>query len=251
MGSQCFWIQRAAEVIWAACGEDGASGIGEDAALGAAYMLLTGYALENVIKALLLTKRPELREPGPVPRWPGGGGGHNLPMLFDAGAVGLGSDERRLLDRLRAFVVWRGRYPMPTKPETIRTERALSWVTSPLPVGVSRNDHTRRWVVCARGVHAAVLGCPRPACRLTDDWHQHPVAILLGHGTNSCPWPHQSIRSTSGARSGSDARAILGRNSDVSTGALGRAALGRRTRWQATSRPRASRRPRTRGEWRQ
>jgi hypothetical protein len=84
-------------------------------------------------------KRPELCKPGRVPRWPGGG--HNLPKLFDEGAVGLSSDERQLLDRLRAFVVWRGRYPMLTKPETLMTERALSWVTSPIPVGVSRNDH--------------------------------------------------------------------------------------------------------------
>ncbi len=134
-----FGHKRAAEVIWAACGEDGASGIGEDAALGAAYMLLTGYALENVIKALLLIKRPELCKPGRAPRWPGGG--HNLPKLFDEGDVRLSSDERQLLDRLRAFVVWRGRYPMLTKPETLMTERALSWVTSPVPIIVSRNDH--------------------------------------------------------------------------------------------------------------
>jgi len=102
-------------------------------------MLLTGYALENVIKALLLIKRPDLCKPGRAPRWPGGG--HNLPKLFDEADVGFSSDEQRLLDRLRAFVTWRGRYPMPTKPETLMTEGALSWVTSPVPVVVSRNDH--------------------------------------------------------------------------------------------------------------
>lgn len=133
-----FGLKRAAEVLWAA--REVLWGAGEvDAALDGAYMLLTGYALENVVKALLLVRRPELRRPGRAPRWPGGG--HDLTKLFGEAGVVVSPDERQMLDRLRAFVVWRGRYPMPTKPHVLKAERALSWVTSPVPVVASPDDH--------------------------------------------------------------------------------------------------------------
>ncbi len=74
-----------------------------------------------------------------IPRWPSGG--HDLLKLVDEAGVAVSSDERQLLDRLRAFVVWRGRYPMPTKPDVLKAERALSWVTSPVPVVASPDDH--------------------------------------------------------------------------------------------------------------
>lgn len=83
----------------------------ENLQLGLAWMLLTGLALENLVKAVLLKRKPELARPGRMPKWPGNG--HDLPKLFDAAGVPLSASERGMLDRLTEFILWRGRYPVP------------------------------------------------------------------------------------------------------------------------------------------
>jgi len=129
-GLNAYGLKRAAEVLWSAGGED--------AAVGVAAMMLTGYALENAIKTLLLHRKPELCTPERAPRWPGGG--HDLARLFDEGGIGVSVEERRLLDRLSEFVLWRGRYTMPQSREALRAGKALQWVTSPYPFEASPGD---------------------------------------------------------------------------------------------------------------
>jgi len=125
-----YGLKRAAEVLWSVGGED--------VAVDVAAMMLTGYALENAIKALLLHRKPELCTPERAPRWPGGG--HDLARLFDEAGVGVSVEERRLLDQLSEFVVWRGRYTMPQSREIFRAGKVLQWVTSPYPFEASP-DH--------------------------------------------------------------------------------------------------------------
>ena len=78
---------------------------------GLAWMLLTGLALENLAKAVLLKRNPSVARPGRLPKWPGDG--HDLNRLFSHAVIGIGADEREMLERLTEFVRWRGRYPIP------------------------------------------------------------------------------------------------------------------------------------------
>ena len=46
-----------------------------------------------------------------------GARGHNLPKLADAAGVTVSPSERSILDRLTDFIVYAGRYPVPSKVE--------------------------------------------------------------------------------------------------------------------------------------
>src|SRR5262249_40008651 len=124
-------LKNAADAVWDRCRAE--------PRLGSVFLMLAGYELENAIKAVLLLKRPELRSPDRALRWPGGG--HDLATLFDKAVVELDAEERAALERLSAFVLWRGRYPMPTSRDRLAAGQALSWVTSPVPVEASARDH--------------------------------------------------------------------------------------------------------------
>jgi hypothetical protein len=85
----------------------------ENLEVGASCMMLTGFALENAIKGVLLKRWPELGKKGRMPRWPGGG--HDLPRLFEEAGVSVSEGERDVLQRLTEFVMWRGRYTLPQR----------------------------------------------------------------------------------------------------------------------------------------
>ena len=125
-----YGLQRAADVLWKASADD--------PAVGVAALMLTGYAVENAIKAFLIFKRPELCATEQAPKWPGGG--HDLARLFDEGGVAISTEERQVLDRLSEFVVWRGRYTMPKGRAALKAGRALPWVTLPYPFEASLSD---------------------------------------------------------------------------------------------------------------
>ena len=82
--------------------------------LGPPYMLLAAFAVENLAKAILIKRDPNLF-PLTVP----GKGGlktHNLVELVDRiGGTWTGAD-RTLVRRLAQFAEWSGRYPTPTAP---------------------------------------------------------------------------------------------------------------------------------------
>jgi hypothetical protein len=89
-----------------------------------AYMMLTGFALECAVKGLLVKQKPELVRAGALPSWPTRSG-HDLPGLFRAVGVPLSAPEKELLQRLREFVEWRGRYPIPARAEQLMPREAV------------------------------------------------------------------------------------------------------------------------------
>jgi len=142
-------LMRAAEVLWRAHDAD-LSKIREgqvethkleNLELGLAWMLLTGLALENLVKAVLLKREPELAKPGRMPEWPGKGAGkgHDLAQLFDRAGVPLSAPERDFMDRLTEFILWRGRYPVPHVAERLMPREAVPGGGTPYLMPA--NDH--------------------------------------------------------------------------------------------------------------
>jgi hypothetical protein len=81
-----------------------------------AYMLLTGLAFENLIKAIVLARHHSLSN---LPR-----GGHGLLAILDSLKLELAPVEKDFLRRLEEYVVWAGRYPVPRAAGTyITSER--------------------------------------------------------------------------------------------------------------------------------
>jgi hypothetical protein len=82
--------------------------------LGPPYMLLAAFAVENLAKAILIKRDPNLF-PLTVPS-KGGLKTHNLVDLVDrVGGTWTGAD-LTLVRRLAQFAEWSGRYPTPTAP---------------------------------------------------------------------------------------------------------------------------------------
>ena len=78
---------------------------------GPVYLFLAGLSLENLVKAVLTKKR--------LQKWTNdklswGCNGHNLPGLFkNASITPLKDWEDEFIKRLKRFVEWGGRYPIP------------------------------------------------------------------------------------------------------------------------------------------
>ena len=100
------------------------------------YQLLAGYAVELLLKAILISRRPEILSDGALsPKaWTGRSNGHALQALATEAQVQLNSDEQDLLFRLECFVTWSGRYPVPTKsvnyPEGSKSSGERTFKTS-------------------------------------------------------------------------------------------------------------------------
>lgn len=73
------------------------------------FMLLTALAFENLLKGIAVTDNPtgwkQLHDDG----------GHGI-STFAAAVTVLSGCERDLLQRLQEYLVWAGRYTIPTKP---------------------------------------------------------------------------------------------------------------------------------------
>lgn len=100
------------------------------------YLLLSGYAIELLLKAVLLVRRPEIVVDGTLlsKAWTGKGTGHALQRLADEADLDRSPDEDDLLVRLEAFITWSGRYPVPTKsssyPRRDGDSRARTFTTT-------------------------------------------------------------------------------------------------------------------------
>jgi hypothetical protein len=79
------------------------------------YMLLIGYATENLLKAILVVQKPSTSEKtaGKLKVIKT----HDLGRLCDMCAIALCQEERDMLDRMTRYVEWLGRYPVPLKAE--------------------------------------------------------------------------------------------------------------------------------------
>ncbi len=78
-----------------------------------AATLLFGLAIENLLKAIIITRETKTVEDGKLRDWPGNG--HELILLAREANIMLDARQKDLLHRLVAFVEWAGRYPVPKK----------------------------------------------------------------------------------------------------------------------------------------
>lgn len=97
------------------------------------FMLLTGMAIENLIKGILVGRDPSLVDREVInnkllPR-----GGHGISEGAKR-VISVSNSEYELLRRLEEYLVWAGRYPMPLKSvvffnsQTPDNLRSFSWV---------------------------------------------------------------------------------------------------------------------------
>lgn len=89
-------------------------------ALVHSYFLLIAYAMENVIKGILIGRDASVvtdaRVPGNLLR----DGGHDIASA-GVEILDLRDDEINLLERLNTYLKWSGRYPLPLKASDYRT----------------------------------------------------------------------------------------------------------------------------------
>ena len=74
------------------------------------YRLLIGYAVENLLKAILMVTHPEyFMESGKMKHL----NSHNLASLCKRCGIEISKEERDILDKLTRYIVWLGKYPVP------------------------------------------------------------------------------------------------------------------------------------------
>ena len=78
--------------------------------VGPIYLLLVGFAIENCSKALSVIHNPNITENGKLKRLKR----HNLLGLLAEIDFDLSPDEEELVEIVEQFVLWAGRYPVPT-----------------------------------------------------------------------------------------------------------------------------------------
>src|SRR5665811_997386 len=99
------------------------------------YLLLAAFAIENVLKGILVGERPDVVKGGTF-KWPGGA--HDLRRLATETGVPLTDEETELLDRMTEVIAWGGRYPTPFKEQRLerfselggRKRRAKTYATT-------------------------------------------------------------------------------------------------------------------------
>jgi len=77
------------------------------------FMMLMGFATENLLKGILVARQPSRVGPVKLSKWEGGG--HDLVVLAKAAKVKLTRDEKRILLSLSVHAEWLGRYPCPLR----------------------------------------------------------------------------------------------------------------------------------------
>ncbi len=75
------------------------------------FLLLSGLAIENALKGLLISKEPSIVDS--KIKWEVSLGGHDLGGLFKSNGFLPTDDEQEFLDALTQAVLWAGRYPVP------------------------------------------------------------------------------------------------------------------------------------------
>jgi hypothetical protein len=77
------------------------------------YMMLTGFAFENVAKGIIITRNHAMVGDTKLQKWPTNRSGHGLVKLIKTVLSQISSEEEDLLLRLEEYAVWAGRYPIP------------------------------------------------------------------------------------------------------------------------------------------
>jgi len=89
----------------------------EDLALFKSYMLLSGLALENLVKGILVGRNPAVVSPDKfdLSRIAGSKGGHKLLEVAQQAEPTLSDDERDIRGRLATFMIWAEKCPIHLK----------------------------------------------------------------------------------------------------------------------------------------
>jgi hypothetical protein len=143
--SSALRLKQAADLLWVAYEGDLRSMVEgttpahqlDNLGVGFSWMMLTGFCLENLVKGALLKKQPHLPKGGRLPRWPGRG--HDILTMFRAAGISLRPPEEDFLARLRDFVTWRGRYPIPKAPKEMMPRGAVPGGGTPFMM--PKQDH--------------------------------------------------------------------------------------------------------------
>jgi len=85
-----------------------------DIQLISVYFLLTGYAIENLLKAILIIQHPEYFKPNAKLN---DIRSHNLLSLCKRCNIVIRQGEAILLKKLTSFIEWQGKYPIPLESD--------------------------------------------------------------------------------------------------------------------------------------
>ena len=83
----------------------------QDQGLVSVYFLLMGYSIENLLKGILLSQKPELFDTQKMR----GFNHHDLIRLCNEVGVELQTDEQEWLKKLTEYIEWQGKYPIPLR----------------------------------------------------------------------------------------------------------------------------------------
>ena len=108
--------------------------------VGRVFMMLSGFALEALIKGIVVAETPEVVQPDPdkptkLFRWKGSG--HELRNLLADLKVPMDNLESDVLRRLEVFVKWGGRYPVSKQALEMKYGPA-----TPPPASFSTEDYS-------------------------------------------------------------------------------------------------------------
>ena len=77
------------------------------------YMMLSGFALENLLKGIYVAENPDKINLEKIDLGSWGYGGHALVDLNKSIPVEFNQSQKDLLKELQNFTIWAGRYPLP------------------------------------------------------------------------------------------------------------------------------------------
>lgn len=110
------WLHKASELIYAGnkalIRETEGQLKGQYQNIGI-YMMLSSYAIENIIKCIIIKKNPSVVSNGKLNTSISGRLGHDLLNLFQIASINCTESEKDLLNRLSHFATVAGRYPIP------------------------------------------------------------------------------------------------------------------------------------------
>ena len=85
----------------------------EELACMRTYMMMMGFAFENLAKAIFITRDHSIVSNANLGTWPMSRGGHGFAKAIKSILSQLSPVDENLLLRLEEYVVWAGRYPIP------------------------------------------------------------------------------------------------------------------------------------------
>jgi hypothetical protein len=93
------------------------------------FMMIAGFSFENLLKAKMafLTPWNDTNAEGQIhPEFKT----HDLIVLAKRAHVKLSANETELLERLKEFAIWRGRYPIPTDVKAAKPKKLNSGIVN-------------------------------------------------------------------------------------------------------------------------